>query len=384
MRIRSLSALALVTGLLLSSLGCSGPAPAPVAAVDDYLVYVGTYTQEASKGIYAYRYASSTGELTPIGLVAEIEQASFQAVHPNGRFLYSVSETDEGSVVAYAIDRESGKLTELNRVSAHGAWPCHLNVDATGGTLAVANYNSGNLAAFPINPDGSLGEASAVIQHEGKTFDEARQPGPLAHSVNYSPDNRFLMASDKGLDKVFVYKFDPATSSLTPNTPDAVSVNPGSGPRHSAFHPNARYAYGINEIASTLTAYAYDADQGALTELQTLSTLPEGFSDRNSTAEIEVHPSGKFLYGSNRGHNSIALFAIDAEKGTVNLVEHAATEGGPPRNFAIDPTGQFLFAANQRTGNILSFRIDSENGHLTPTGKSVEIDSPVCIKFVAL
>ncbi len=364
--------------LLLPSQACAQ------AAADNYLVYVGTYTEGTSKGIYAYRFAPSTGKLSPVGLVAEIKQPSFQAIHPNGRYLYSVSELDEGMIVSYSIDRASGKLTELNRVSAHGAWPCHLNVDATGSTLAIANYNSGNVAAFPIKPDGSLGEASTVIQHEGKGFDERRQPGPLAHSASFSPDNRFLMTSDKGLDKVFIYKFDPAKSSLAANNPAFVSVKPGSGPRHFTFHPNGRFAYGINEIGSTLTAYAYEPVKGELTEIETVSTLPDGYSERNSTAEIEIHPSGKFLYGSNRGHNSIVLFSVNPESGKVKLVEHTSTEGSTPRNFAIDPTGKYLFAANQRTGNIVLFRIDSDSGHLTPTGESVELDTPVCIKFLAL
>jgi 6-phosphogluconolactonase len=266
-------------------------------------------------------------------------------------------------------------------VSAKGGGPCHINVDKTGRTVAIANYNTGSVAAFPAGTDGRLGEASAFFQHEGSSANPQRQKGPHAHSANFSPDNRFLMTSDLGLDKVMIYRFDPEKGSLTPNDPAFARVKPGSGPRHFAFHPSARFTYVINEIASTVTAFAYDAARGAMTELQTLSTLPEGGAERNSTAELEMHPSGKFLYGSNRGHNSIAVFAVDQQKGTLTLVQNASTQGGPPRNFALDPSGQFLFAGNQQTDTIVLFRIDAQTGKLTPTGETVELDAPVCIRF---
>jgi 6-phosphogluconolactonase len=353
------------------------------AAENDYLVYVGTYTRETSKGIYAFRFDAATGKLAPLGLVAEVANPSFLAIHPNQRFLYAVSETGGGSVAAYAVDRQSGKLTALNMVSAKGGGPCHINVDKTGSTVAVANYGTGSVAAFPVGADGRLGEASGFHQHEGSSVNPQRQKGPHAHSTDFSPDNRFLMSSDLGLDKVLVYRFDPKTSSITANDPAFVSVKPGSGPRHFAFHPSARFAYVINEIASTATAFTYDAVKGALTELQTLSTLPEGVTGDNSTAELEMHPSGKFLYGSNRGHNSIAVFAVDPKKGTLTLIQNASTQGGPPRNFAIDPTGKYLFAANQNTDTIVLFRIDEQNGKLTPAGETVQLDAPVCVRFVA-
>jgi 6-phosphogluconolactonase len=366
---------------LLLSLAWS---PQLARAAENYIVYVGTYTRETSKGIYAFRFDAATGKLAPLGLVAEIESPSFLAVHPNQRFLYAVSETDGGSVAAYSIDRQSGKLTHLNTVSAKGGGPCHINLDKTGKTAAVANYNTGSVAAFPVAADGRLGEASAFDQHKGSSVNPERQKGPHAHSVDFSPDNRFLMSSDLGLDKVLIYRVDPAKGSLTANEPAFGNVKPGSGPRHFAFHPSARFAYVINEIASTVTAFSYDASRGALTELQTLSTLPEGVSgEKNSTAEIEMHPSGKFLYGSNRGHNSIAVFAVDQQKGTLTLIENASTQGGPPRNFALDPSGQYLFAGNQQTDTIVLFRIDAQTGKLTPTGEKVALDAPVCIRFVA-
>jgi 6-phosphogluconolactonase len=352
------------------------------AAENDLLVYVGTYTRETSKGIYAFRFDAASGKLAPLGLAAEIENPSFLAVHPNQRFLYAVAETDGGSVAAYSIDRAGGKLAALNTVSAKGGGPCHVNLDSTGGSLAIANYGTGSVTMYPVASNGRLGEASAFNQHEGSSVDPRRQQGPHAHSVNFSPDNRFLMSSDLGLDQVLIYRFDPKASTITANDPPFARVKPGAGPRHFAFHPSARFGYVINEIASTVTAFGYDAARGALTELQTLSTLPEGGAERNSTAEIEMHPSGKFLYGSNRGHNSIAVFAIDQQKGTLTRVENTSTGGEVPRNFAVDPSGRYLFAANQQTDNIVLFRIDQATGKLSPTGESVKVDAPVCIRFV--
>jgi 6-phosphogluconolactonase len=365
---------------LLSALSLAA-IPQSVQAAE--LVYIGTYTRETSKGIYAFRFDAASGKLTPLGLAAEIKNPSFVAIHPNQRFLYAVGESEGGSVTAYSIDRQSGKLTALNTVSAKGGGPCHVNLDSTGSSLAVANYGTGSVTMYPVQADGRLGEASGFDQHKGSSADPRRQQGPHAHSVDFSPDNRFLMSSDLGLDQVLIYKFDPKKSSMTANDPPFGRVKPGSGPRHFAFHPSARFAYVINEIASTVTAFAYDAARGALTELQTLSTLPQGFSESNSTAELEMHPSGKFLYGSNRGHNSIAVFAIDQQKGSLTLVDNVSTQGEVPRNFAIDPSGKFLFAANQQTDNIVLFRIDGETGKLSPTGESVEVDAPVCIRFAA-
>jgi 6-phosphogluconolactonase len=357
--------------------------PGAHAAGKSYFAYVGTYTAQTSKGIYAYRFDTATGKLAPVGLVAEIQSPSFLAVHPNQRFLYAVSEASDGSVASYSIDHRSGKLTALNSVSSKGGGPCHINLDKTGGTVAVANYNTGSVAAFPVGADGRLGEASGFDQHHGSSANPQRQKGPHAHSVVFSPDNRFLMSCDLGLDQVLIYRFDPKKSSLTANDPPFGTVEPGSGPRHFAFHPSAKFAYAINEIASTVTAFAYDAARGALTGLQTLSTLPEGKFEGNSTAEIEMHPSGKFLYGSNRGHNSIAVFAVDQKKGTLTLIQNESTQGGPPRNFALDPSGRYLLAGNQDTDTIVLFRIDAQTGKLAPTGDKVEIDAPVSIQFVA-
>jgi len=354
-----------------------------------YLMYVGTYTGPESKGIYAYRFDAKTGEITPLGLAGEAKNPSFLAIHPNRKFLYAVGESADGgawggSVSAFALDRATGKLTFLNSASSGGKGPCHLVVDKTGRNLVVANYGSGASAVVPIKADGRLGEPSSTIQHSGSSVDRARQQGPHAHSANLSPDNRFAFVADLGLDKVLVYKFDAAKGTITPNTPPFATVAPGSGPRHFAFHPSGKFAYVINEMGSTMTAFAYDAAGGVLTSLQTISTLPEGFSGKSYCAEVVAHPSGKFLYGSNRGHNSISVFAIDPVKGTLTTVEQTLTGGKWPRNFNIDPTGAYLFAANEQSNDIFLFRIDPATGRLKPTGKRLEVGKPVCIKFVSV
>jgi 6-phosphogluconolactonase len=355
----------------------------------DYFVYIGTYTGPGSQGIYAYRFHPADGKLTPIGLVGETPNPSFLAIHPKGQFLYAVNELDtyngqkSGSVSAFRMDPQSGKLTLLNTVSSRGGGPCHLLVDKTGKNLLVANYGTGSVASLPIKDDGGLGEASAFIQHTGSSANPERQAGPHAHSVNLSADNRFVIVTDLGLDKALVYRFDAVKGSLTPNDPPYAKVDPGSGPRHFVFHPTGKYAYVNNEINSTVTAFRYDRSRGTLQSLQTVSSLPKDFSERNSTAELAVDRQGKFLYGSNRGHNSIAVFAIDGHKGTLTPVEQTSTQGKTPRNFAIDPTGSYLFAANQGSGNIVLFHIDQKTGRLTPAGQTVEVGSPVCVTFVA-
>lgn len=376
-------------------LGVASGALAPriaSAAKGDYLVYIGTYTNNnsISKGIYAYRFSEMTGQAEPLGLVAETPNPSFLAIHPNRKFLYAVSELyardgDQGGAVsAFAIDAATGKLSFLNKVSSKGGGPCHLVVDKTGKSVLVANYGTGSAAALPLKSDGGLGEASSFVQHSGSSVNPKRQQGPHAHSINLSRDNKFAVVADLGLDQVLVYRFDPAKATLAANDPPFVKVKPGAGPRHFAFHPNAKFAYVINEIQSTVTALSWDAARGAFSELQTITTLPEGFSENNSTAEVQVHPSGKFLYGSNRGHNSIAVFAIDQAKGTLKPLEHAPTQGRTPRNFGVSPGGTHLWAANQNSNNITIFKIDSASGKLTPTGTNLEIGSPVCVKFLAL
>ncbi len=351
----------------------------------DYFVYFGTYTGKASKGIYVSRLNTATGKVSNPELAAEAGSPSFVAIHPNHRFLYAVGEGGRiGGVSAFSIDPATGKLKLLNKVSSVGRGPCHVTVDRTGKCVLIANYGDGTAAVFPVKDDGSLGEHTAFVQHKGSSVDPARQKEPHAHSVNMSPDNRFAFIADLGLDKVLIYKFDPAKGTITPNDPAFGAVAPGSGPRHFSFHPNGKFAYVINEMLSTVTAFSYDATRGALKEVQTVTTLPKGFAAENSTAEVQVHPSGKFLYGSNRGHDSIAVFAIDGAKGTLKFIEHVSTQGKTPRNFGIDPSGAYLLAANQDTDNVAVFRIDAKTGRLTPTGQVLTVGNPVCVKFMAV
>jgi 6-phosphogluconolactonase len=350
------------------------------------MAFIGTYTTRGSDGIYAYAMDTSTGALERIGSTTGIDNPSFLAVHPRMEHLYSVSEVRDyrgrhsGAVAAYAIDRKTGTLTHLNRQPSHGVGPCHVNVDRTGRFALVANYESGSIAVFPIQPDGSLGEATEAIQHNGSSVNKQRQKGPHAHSINLSPDNRFVFAADLGLDKMLVYRLDTTKGKLELH--QEAGVKSGAGPRHFDFHPNGKYAYLINEIDSTMTAFAYDEAGGRLTELQTLSTLPAGWTGSTSTADVHVHPSGKFLYGSNRGHDSIAIYSIDEHTGKLKPTGHESTQGKKPRNFAIDPSGTFLFAENQDSDTIVTFRIDARSGKLQPTGAVTNVPSPVCLKFM--
>jgi 6-phosphogluconolactonase len=373
---------------------------ATVTAANDssrgrYLLFVGTYTEKESKGIYAYTFDSASAELTPLGLAAETTNPSFVAIDPSHRFLYAVNEVgkykdaNSGVVSAFAIDdqkgdRQTGKLRLLNEVASRGADPCYIAFDRTGKYALVANYTGGSVAVFPVQPDGRIGEASAFVQHAGSSVDRERQGGPHAHWIETTPDNRFAIAVDLGLDELLIYRFDAKTGSLTPNDPPYAKLDPGAGPRHLAFHPNGKFAYVVNELQSTITTFAYDAGRGGLRKLNTVSTLPKDFSGSNDTAEIRVHPSGKFLFASNRGHDSIVAFSIDGKTGALTLVDHFPTEGKTPRNFEIDPTGKFLFVANQNTNNIAVFRVDSNTGRLTATKQTVQVPSPVCLKFMSI
>jgi 6-phosphogluconolactonase len=363
--------------------------PARAAAGSrELLIYFGTYTRGDSKGIYAYRFQPTTGKLTPIGLAAETVNPSFVAIHPNHQFLYSVSEIGDfqgqksGAVSAFSIDAKTGLLKKLNTVSSKGSGPCYVRVDQTGKTLLVANYGSGSIAAMPIKDNGELAEATSAIQHAGSGANKDRQSGPHAHSINPSPDNRFAVVADLGLDEVLVYRLDAAKALLTPNDPPFTKLAPASGPRHFAFDPSGKFGYVINEMNSTVTAFSYDKLGGTLKEIQTITTLPKDFTGKSSTAEVQVHPSGKFLYGSNRGHDSIAIFTIDKKTGKLTTVGNVSTQGKTPRNFGIDPSGKFLFAANQDAGGVVVFRIDAKTGNLTPTGDKLDIPFPVCVKFM--
>jgi len=376
--------------LLVCSLALTARAEdAPSAERGPLRVYVGTYTGKESRGIYLLELDRASGALASKGLVAESNNPSFLALHPGGKFLYAVAEGGDfggkkgggGGVLAFAIDAKTGGLSALNGQSSGGAGPCHLVVDRAGKGVLVANYGGGSVAALPIGADGRLAPASAFDQHKGTGSDPGRQEGPHAHSINVDAANRFAVAADLGLDKLFVYRWDAAAGSLTPNAPPTLDLPAGGGPRHFAFHPDGRHAFVILEMTSKVVPLDYDADRGTFRAGPPLSTLPEGAAAGNSTAEVQVHPSGKFLYVSNRGNDSIATFSIDRETGRPEATGHEPTGGKTPRNFAIDPTGEFLLAANQDSGTVVVFRIDPQTGRLRRTPHSAEVPMPVCLKF---
>lgn len=347
-------------------------------------VYVGTYTEH----IFGYTYHPETGELEPLGTYPSGPSPSFLALHPNGRVLYTVNEVAEfggersGAVAAFAIDRTSGALTLQNRQSSKGEGPCHLTVESSGRYLFVANYGSGSVAMLPIRDDGSLHPASDFHQHEGSSVNPSRQEGPHAHSVTVDPTNTYVIAADLGLDKLLLYRIDAERGKLLPNPSQPfVAIRAGAGPRHFTFHPHGKFGYVINELDNTVTAFAYR--DGVLRELQHISTLPEGFSGTSYCADIHLHPNGRFLYGSNRGHDSIVVFAVGND-GMLTPLQHEPTQGNFPRNFALDPTGNYLLVANQNGNNIVVFRVVPETGRLSPTGNVYEAPRPVCIQFWTL
>jgi 6-phosphogluconolactonase len=350
----------------------------------DLVLHVGTYTSGKSDGIYTYGMDPTTGALHQINS-AKSNNPSFLVVNP-GRFLYAVNEVSEldgkrtGGVSAFAIHPRTLDLTFINQQPSEGADPCHLSFDRARKNLLVANYTGGSVAVLPIRSDGSLGPAVDVKQHEGSGPRE-QQKGPHAHCIKLDRANRFAFAADLGSDKVMIYRFNPVSGKLDPAQQPSATLHPGAGPRHLTFHPNGKYLYVINELDSSLTTFKYDATHGALTAFETVSTLPRDFSGTSYCADIHVSQSGRFLYGSNRGHNSIVVFAIDAPSGRLSLVEHVSTEGKWPRNFTIDPTGRFLLVANQHTDNVVTFRIDSQTGRLKATNQT-DIPVPVCLQFL--
>jgi 6-phosphogluconolactonase len=355
----------------------------PLGAAAQRVVYIGTYTGEASKGIYAFHFDDGSGELTPIGLVAETPSPSFLTASADGRFVYAVNELQSfggaasGSATAFGVDRASARLTELNVQPTEGTGPCHLTLDHTGRYLAVANYGGGNFAILPVGPDGRLQKATTVVTGQNAETGTAK---PLGHMVAFDPANKFLITADKGLNRMLVFRFDAAKGALTANTPPSAMLPPGSGPRHFAMHPNGEWLFTIAEQGATITTFAWDAVAGTLTATSSVPTRPAEVTT-GSTAEIAVHPSGRFVYGSNRGHDSIAVFTVGA-RGALTLVEYEPTRGQTPRNFALDPSGRWLIAANQRSGTLAVFSIDQSTGALTPVGPLTPVGSPVSVLFM--
>ena len=349
-------------------------------------VYLGSYANSEDRGITLCKLDRENGKLETVKVFGGHANPSFLEIHPSKKFLYAVNEIGNyggekaGSVTAFSIDPKTGDLTQLNQLSTRGGAPCHLSIDATGKTLLVANYGGGSVISYRIGDDGRLQEVS-FVQHEGSSVDPRRQTAPHGHSINFGPSNRRAYSADLGLDKVLIYKV-AKKGKLKPNKSPFTKTQLGGGPRHLSFHPTGRFAYVNLEMTSKISAFAHDDKTGTLTEVQTVSTLPADFSGNNSTAEIRVHPSGKFVYCSNRGHDSISVFVIDEKTGKLTFVEREPSGGKTPRNFCIDPSGAFLLAANQSSNNVAVFRVDAKTGALTPTGSSIESPKPVCVRFV--
>lgn len=349
-------------------------------------VYVGTVTQGGSRGIYLYKLDLATGQLTGGDLAAEAINPGFVALHPRRPFLYALDQMNSedgrliGAVSSFSIDEESGQLTRLNQQPSGGAGPCHVTIDGTGQTVLVANYGGGSVSSYPVEADGRLGRAASLVQHAGSGPHPSRQRGPHAHSVTVDAASRFAFVADLGIDQVRIYRLDPETALLEAHDPPAVELAPGAGPRHFTFHPSGQSAYTINELDNTITTFAYDSENGILEKRQTVPTLPSGFTGANTTAEILVHPTGKYVYGSNRGHDSIVAFAV-ASDGTLTLIGHYPSQGKHPRNFGIDPTGRVLIVANRDSDNLVPFLIDPASGKLTPTGQTYTLSMPVCVRF---
>lgn len=358
----------------------------------DWLMFVGTYTRGGgSKGIYVYRMDGESGSVTQVHIEEGISNPSFLAIHPNSKYLYAVAEVAEssgvpgGAVVAYSLDSTSGKLQRINQQSTGGPGPCYVAVEATGRYAIVANYSGGSVAMLPIAEDGSLKPSSHFIQHYGGSkVNPKRQEKAHAHSVNIDPSNRFCVVNDLGMDQLRVYEMDLDAGKLNFKEDVSVMTAPGAGPRHFAFHPNGRYAYVLNELGCTMSAYNYDGATGKLTEINTLSTLPEDYKGNNTTADVHVTPDGRYVYGSNRGHNTLAIYRVNESNGSIEFAGDQSTGGKTPRNFAIHPDGKFLYAANQDSDSIIQFEVNLGTGELTPVGREIRCPMPVCLKFLPL
>jgi 6-phosphogluconolactonase len=348
----------------------------------DTFVYFGSHRSGPGIGFSMSHFDTDTGALTKPEFLLDAIEPAFFVIHPDGRHLYTANSGNTGGASAYAIDPHTGKLTYLNRVFANGGDTSYISLDRTGRFALVANYLGGNIAVFAIKPDFTLGDWTAFVQHTGSSVHPQRQTHAYAHAIITDPTNRFVLVPDLGVDKLFVYRFDEKTGSLTPSSPAFVTAPPGSGPRHVRFHPNGRWVYLINEIASTVIAFNWDSAKGTLTEFQNISTLPADFKGTSTCAEMEVHPNGKFLYGSNRGHDSLAAFAIDQSTGRLTFIETVPSRGKTPRNFAFDPTAKWIVCTNHGSDNAVVFRVDENTGRLTPVGDPVPVPYPFCQRFL--
>jgi 6-phosphogluconolactonase len=365
----------------------------------DFLVYIGTYTepilfgtgkilQGKGEGIYVYGMDSVSGTMELIKTITGITNPSYLAFDSSCSNLYVVNELKSyqgkptGTVSAFSVDSKTGQLKFLNKKPTGGTDPCHLAVDKTGKYVLLANFMSGSVSVLPIQADGSLGDASDFKQHYGSSIDPDRQQGPHAHAVTLDESNRHAFVPDLGLDRILIYRFDIESGRLEPTEEPGIAVKPGAGPRHLTFHPSGQYAYLINELDSTIIVYKYDSRRGKLLDVQTISTLPQDRRGANTCADVHISPSGKFLYGSNRGHDSIVIYKIDQTTGRLHCIGHESTRGNTPRNFAIDPAGNFLLAANQDSDTVVTFLIDPQSGQLHPSGQITGVPTPVCVKII--
>jgi 6-phosphogluconolactonase len=383
----SLTSLAVFGSALLMPASAQSAQSAP-----EMFAYVGTYSTGDSKGIYQYRVQENSSglTLTPLGLAAAAANPSFLAVDTKRRVLFAVNETSDfggkpsGAVSAYAMEAGTGRLTLLNQKPTNGTDPCHIVLDPSGQNVLIANYSSGSVAVYRVGSDGRLGEMSSFVQHQGKSVHPDRQKGPHAHAINFDPSGRLVFVCDLGMDKVMAYQFDAATGKLTPATPASIPLAAGAGPRHMTFRADGRFAYVVNELNSTVTAFAVEPGTSRFREVQTISTLPPDFKGRSTCAEIQLHSSGSFLYASNRGHDSLAVFAVDAASGKLRAVDYALTGGRTPRHFDFSPAGTHVVAANQETGTLQISTIDPKTGRLQAAASLVPAPVPVCVVFAPI
>ena len=381
MKLRTLIKISLISILLLSKTFDQA-----LAAPTKALVCIGSYSKADKESIHLFQLNLNDGSINKIGAIGGLINPSFLKIHQNGKFLYAVNEVGDfqgkksGGVTAFSLDVKNGKIAKLNQQPSGDTHPCHLTIDSKGKYVLVAHYGGGSTTVLPIRDNGHIGQVTSKIKHKGSSV-HPRQKAPHAHAIHVGPNNKFAFAPDLGLDKVLVFEFDENSGNIKETKFYGAEVAPGSGPRHFGFHPNGKFAYVINEISQTITSFIYKPKRGKLRSIQTLSTVPHPVKG-NSTAEILVHPNGKFLYGSNRGHNSIAMFRINEKKGILTSIGHEPIRGEIPRNFGIDPTGQFLLAAGQRSNNVNVFRINLDTGRLKFTGHSVKVSQPVCVRMI--
>jgi 6-phosphogluconolactonase len=355
---------------------------AQTVSAADFFTYFGTQRSGTNIGFSLAHFDTDTGVLTKPEFVQQANQPAFFVIHPDGRHLYTANAGSPGNVSAYEIERYTGRLKFLNKVFAGGAGTCYVSLDRTGRFVFAANYSAGNIAVFAIKPDGSLGERTAFVQHTGSSVNPQRQTHPYAHSIIVDSSNCFVLVADLGVDKIFTYRFDEKTGALETNNPPFVKIVPGSGPRHVTFHPNGKWVYLINEIASTIVAFNWDSAKGALAKFQTISALPADFKGANTSAEIEVHPNGEFLYASNRGDDSLTVFAINQTSGQLTFAGRVSCGGKTPRFFTFDPTGKWLLCSNHGSDNTVVFRVNENTGQLTQNGSPVSVPYPFCERFL--